>query len=208
MQLTTAGVITGCGVASMHYLGMAAMNVGTHISYDPMIVALSVVIAVVAATAALWAALRAEGTWFTAGAALVMGIAVSSMHYTGMAAMTAHHTSGISNPVTGAAPINVIIPLMMGIIVVATVIFAALLLSPDITELRQAALTSAPLASLTEKLRRVLEWSSWRERSGRVATPTRHMWADGVAASRRPFCTGLICLGAAIGWMWAVAPGR
>ncbi|GAA3224829.1 MHYT domain-containing protein [Actinocorallia longicatena] len=139
LQLGSAGLITGCGVAAMHYLGMAAMHVGEHVSYDRTLVVLSVVIAVVAATAALWAALSAENAWFTVGAAGVMGAAISSMHYTGMAAMNLHHVSDAVNPMEGAAQINVIIPLMMGIIVVATVISGALVLSPDLKELREEA---------------------------------------------------------------------
>ncbi len=90
VTLGTAGVITGLGVAAMHYLGMSAMNTGGTVHYDTTIVVLSVVIAVVAATAALWAAVSIRTVWATVGAALVMGAAVSTMHYTGMAAVSVH----------------------------------------------------------------------------------------------------------------------
>src|SRR5580698_1866747 len=86
-NLVLAGLITGIGVASMHYIGMAAMEMRATMSYKPTLFALSIVIAIVAATAALWAALRLRGFWHTAGAAMIMGVAVSGMHYTGMAAM-------------------------------------------------------------------------------------------------------------------------
>ncbi len=57
--LLAGGLIIGLGVASMHYVGMSAMRMpGVSVHYDPRVVALSVVIAVVAGTAALWAALR------------------------------------------------------------------------------------------------------------------------------------------------------
>jgi NO-binding membrane sensor protein with MHYT domain len=85
--LLIAGVITGLGVASMHYSGMAAMIVAADISYDPMLFSLSLVIAVVAATAALWLAFNLDGGIQIVGASIVMGIAVCGMHYTGMAAM-------------------------------------------------------------------------------------------------------------------------
>ena len=85
--LLAAGVITGAGVASMHYSGMAAMVVAADISYDPLLFSLSLAIAVVAATAALWLAFNLDGGLQIFGASVVMGIAVCGMHYTGMAAM-------------------------------------------------------------------------------------------------------------------------
>lgn len=85
--LVLGGLTTGLGVASMHYLGMAAMRLHGHVSYDPMLVGLSVLIAVVAATAALWAALNIKSPVAVGAASLVMGAAVSSMHYTGMFAV-------------------------------------------------------------------------------------------------------------------------
>lgn len=85
--LTTAGVFTGLGVAAMHYLGMAAMHTPGDLGYSTMTVALSILIAVVAATAALWAAVSVHGLWASFGASLIMGVAVTGMHYTGMAAL-------------------------------------------------------------------------------------------------------------------------
>src|SRR3984957_19356891 len=56
--LLLGGLIIGLGVASMHYLGMAAIRVQDSLTYSPVLVGASVVIAVIAGTAALWAALR------------------------------------------------------------------------------------------------------------------------------------------------------
>lgn len=80
--LLLGGLTTGLGVASMHYLGMAAVRLHGDVTYDPALVALSVVIAVIAATAALWAALNIKSPIAVTVASLVMGGAVSSMHYT------------------------------------------------------------------------------------------------------------------------------
>ncbi|MEU4089751.1 MHYT domain-containing protein [Streptomyces aureus] len=92
VNLVTAGTVTGLGVASMHYLGMAAVQTGVTLNYDVRTVALSVVVAVVAATAALWAAVSISGVWSSAAASLVMGAAVTAMHYIGMAAVSVHLT--------------------------------------------------------------------------------------------------------------------
>jgi len=83
-----AGPLMGLGVAGMHYTGMAALRIPGHLSYSPSIVAVSIVIAVTAATAALWLAFRQHGVAQKLVAACIMGIAVAGMHYTGMAAAT------------------------------------------------------------------------------------------------------------------------
>ncbi|MFG2500567.1 MHYT domain-containing protein [Streptomyces sp. NPDC048441] len=112
--LALGGLTTGLGVASMHYLGMAALRLHGSVSYDPVLVGLSVVIAVVAATAALWAALNIKSPLAVAVASLVMGGAVSSMHYTGMLAVRVRVTeSGAALP--GAATMQFIFPLAVGL---------------------------------------------------------------------------------------------
>lgn len=112
--LTTAGIITGLGVAAMHYLGMAAMHLNGTINYDVTVVALSVVIAIVAATAALWAAVTIRGFLTSLGASLVMGVAVSGMHYTGMAAVSVHVHSRIGGSWAGDSPTSLLLPMLLG----------------------------------------------------------------------------------------------
>ncbi len=93
-HLLIGGPLVGAGIAAMHYTGMAAMRMEAAISYDPLLLALSIAIAVGAAMAALWLAFqfRADQAathgwlWLKFASALVMGIAITGMHYTGMAA--------------------------------------------------------------------------------------------------------------------------
>ena len=87
-NLLAAGSLMGLGVAGMHYLGMSAMLMSAQVTYDLRLVALSVFIAIVASMAALWLAFNLRGKLQMLGSALVMGIAVCGMHYTGMAAAT------------------------------------------------------------------------------------------------------------------------
>jgi NO-binding membrane sensor protein with MHYT domain len=138
--LLLAGLITGFGVASMHYMGMAAMRMPGRISYNPGLFGVSVVIAVVAATAALWAALRLSGLWHTVGAAMVMGIAVSGMHYMGMAAMRMYRAPGPAGMVMGgsggATAESFLLPLVLGISVISFISIAAIALSPTQDEIR------------------------------------------------------------------------
>src|SRR5512140_1772560 len=85
-SLLWGGLLVGAGIVAMHYVGMAALRLpGVTIAYDRPLVGLSVAIAVLAATAALWLAFRTRDTSERVGASLLMGMAISGMHYTGMA---------------------------------------------------------------------------------------------------------------------------
>ncbi|MDE1150792.1 MAG: MHYT domain-containing protein [Azospirillaceae bacterium] len=81
-----AGAVVGLGIAAMHYTGMAAMEVPGTVAYRPDLFALSVLIAMAAATVALMLAMTLRQGWQRALAALIMGVAICGMHYTGMAA--------------------------------------------------------------------------------------------------------------------------
>jgi PAS domain S-box-containing protein len=90
-QAMTGSVIMGGGIATMHYIGMAAMRLPAECSYDLLLLALSVLFAIVMSLAALWLSFHlredAHATWRRKFAsAVVMGGAIAVMHYTGMAA--------------------------------------------------------------------------------------------------------------------------
>ncbi|MFD0417653.1 MHYT domain-containing protein [Streptomyces sp. NPDC127108] len=146
--LALGGLTTGLGVASMHYLGMAALRLHGAVRYDPVLVALSVVIAVVAATAALWAALNITSPLAVAGAALVMGGAVSSMHYTGMLAVGVRVTpSGAELP--GATTMQFIFPLAVGLGSYLFLTSAFVALSPSAGERAATVSAQRPVESAT-----------------------------------------------------------
>ncbi|MEV7859411.1 MHYT domain-containing protein [Streptomyces hirsutus] len=111
--LFTGGTITGLGIASMHYLGMASMSLDGRLEYNTLTVAASVAIAMAAATAALWAAAQAKGFLWSVGASVVMGLAVTGMHYTGMAALEVH-VHGTTDPATGESAAALLAPMMLG----------------------------------------------------------------------------------------------
>ncbi|MGW0965906.1 MHYT domain-containing protein [Streptomyces sp. NPDC002516] len=113
-SLALGGLTAGFGIASMHYLGMAALRLHGQVRYDPALVALSVVIGVIAATAALWAALSIRSAVTVAVASLVMGGAVSSMHYTGMMAVSVRVTPS-GDALSGATAMQFIFPLAVGL---------------------------------------------------------------------------------------------
>src|SRR5437660_8945455 len=89
-------VLMGAGIASMHYIGMAAMRLPAVCQFNFLLVVLSVVLAVLISLAALWITFHfrddeAANGWRKIAGAVVMGAAIPVMHYTGMAA--AHFTA-------------------------------------------------------------------------------------------------------------------
>lgn len=98
LDLALGGLLMGCGIAAMHYTGMAAIRVSASLQYDRVLVGASVLIAVGAATAALWLSRRVAAPGRRAGAAAIMGLAIAGMHYTGMAAATwtPHEGTGVA----------------------------------------------------------------------------------------------------------------
>lgn len=127
IALPIGGTVTGLGVVAMHYLGMSAMNTGTVITYRVVPVALSVVVAVVASTVALWFMLHVRGSVLTLGAAAIMALAVVGMHYTAMAAVDSH--APLTDPaVTGVASKALLLPLISAVaaVVVTLVIVVGL----------------------------------------------------------------------------------
>jgi NO-binding membrane sensor protein with MHYT domain len=105
------GALAGAGVAAMHYMGMEAMKMSAEVVYNPVFVIASVIIAIVAATAALWCTVHIRGTLATIVATLVMGLAVTGMHYTGMAGVSV--INPVNNVPAGASTMQLLVPLVM-----------------------------------------------------------------------------------------------
>ncbi|MEO6703385.1 MAG: MHYT domain-containing protein [Jatrophihabitantaceae bacterium] len=106
-----AGLITGLGVAGMHYLGMSAMRMNAGLSYHGWIVLLSLAIAVVAASVALFFAFTVTRVWATIAAAVVMGIGVCGMHYVGMAAAIVTPRAELASAsIAGVDPLSLALP--------------------------------------------------------------------------------------------------
>jgi diguanylate cyclase (GGDEF)-like protein len=91
-NVTVGASLMGAGICIMHYTGMAAMRMSPPIQYDPPYFIASVIIAIAASLAALWIAFQLRQKYSATailaklGSAVVMGLAIAGMHYTGMAA--------------------------------------------------------------------------------------------------------------------------
>ncbi len=88
--LLTGAVLLGAGIGTMHYTGMAAYRLDGLVRYDPTLFGVSLVVAILLAMLALWIRdglrTRVSPRWLALLSAMVMGSAVSGMHYTAMAA--------------------------------------------------------------------------------------------------------------------------
>jgi len=145
-RLALGGVITGLAVNVMHYTGMSALRVKGDFGYDPGLVALSVVIAVVAATAALWFAVFLDRLPLRLLAGFVMGAAVTGMHYTGMAAVRMNMDANAPDP-AGAEVFSFLFPVFVVAAIAMAVPLCAVLMAP-------AAKPDEPYASLNPIRRR------------------------------------------------------
>lgn len=143
-------MLIGAGIAGMHYTGMAALQMSPGIRYIPSLFILSIVVAVLASGTALWVAfnLRRESIWvrpLRAGAAVIMGVAIVGMHYTGMAA--AEFPLG---SICGAARDGMDTGWLAVVIIVVTLAVLAIALITSVLDVRMEARTAMLALSLAE----------------------------------------------------------
>ncbi|MCU6496348.1 PAS domain S-box protein [Rugamonas sp. A1-17] len=126
-SLLTGGLLVGAGIGAMHYAGMAALRMGFDLYYDPLMFGLSIVVAVVLATLAIWIrfGLRSLRRPLPPGlvglaSATVMGCAIAGMHYTGMAAA---RFAGRPGPGAAAEQNSTFVALAITLVTVAITIF-------------------------------------------------------------------------------------
>ena len=149
-RLVGGALLMGSGVAGMHYAGMAALRMTPGIQYDPAIFALSVGVAVMASGVALWIAFRLRRQSqrvraLRAGSAVVMGVAIVGMHYTGMAAAAFPFGSVCGAAYTGASA-----EWLALVIIIVTLAVLAIALIISVLDLRMEARTAVLAHSLAE----------------------------------------------------------
>lgn len=109
-QLLYSGTVLGAGVGLMHYTGMAATRLDGIIRYDPVLFSISIAAAILLGIGALYLHTRLKkgirGAWNhkpSLGAGIILGIAISSMHYIAMEAAY-FIPIDVATPVTGMSP--------------------------------------------------------------------------------------------------------
>jgi PAS domain S-box-containing protein len=132
-SLQLAGLLMASGIGAMHYIGMEAMVMPAILAYDPVLFVLSIVVAHVLATIALYIkTILSTRAWFDTRlakitSAVVLGHAVAGMHYTAMAAARFFHdptvvvTGGGFSPLTLGASICGVTSIIMGLTIIGTI---------------------------------------------------------------------------------------
>ncbi|MBE9030070.1 hypothetical protein IQ266_10055 [filamentous cyanobacterium LEGE 11480] len=142
----------GAGISTMHYTGMAAMQVPAHIHYNSYLVSLSIGVAIVVSMIALKIVFRLcqpdSSSWQKLGSAVVMGAAIPLMHYIGMAAVE------FSALPTGQTTIESNLEFLSGLVCVISfvIIGSALLISLEVQVSDRTASLSRSNAQLTDTL--------------------------------------------------------
>lgn len=145
-RLFVGGFIMGGAVNLMHYTGMWAVEIKGTIGYNAGLVLLSVVIAFVAATAALWFTVAADKPLHRLAAGLVAGVAVTGMHYTGMAAMKVRLDMSAPDP-SGAEVFSFLFPVFVFAALALAVPICVVLMAPPPGSRQE---TPAPRQTVTQ----------------------------------------------------------
>ena len=122
VRIPVAGTVMGMAIALMHYVGMTAMRTAAAVGWRADLVFVSIVIAVAASIAALWASRRETSTGWRLAAAAILGLAVVGMHYTGMAALELAPV-GVAMDDSGAPPLAIAVSIAA---VTAVILFIGL----------------------------------------------------------------------------------
>jgi PAS domain S-box-containing protein len=163
LRLFSASVLMGAAISGMHYIGMAAMSAPVRVTYSAALVTLSILIAIVASFAALGLAFRfradrsSGALWRKAVSAVVMGVAISGMHYTAMAA--ARFAPGAMMTASGS---HVLATTELGdVIALGTLVIIVLGIVGSVNERRwlaeRAALTEDALRASEERWRNLFD---------------------------------------------------
>lgn len=179
-RLTVGSLMMGGGIASMHYAGMAAMRMPVLMSYRALWVAISVLIAIAVSFIGLFLAFRlradsAQQTKKRLLAAIAMGAAIPTMHYTGMAAAQFAPSDIEGAPsledlliATLRAPTNDSI-LVIAVLISIAAIFSIAWTSTFLDRLKDSELKFKALAEKEELLNKRLRESEAQQRQKNAA---------------------------------------
>jgi NO-binding membrane sensor protein with MHYT domain len=102
LRIAGGALAMGAGVIAMHYVGMSAIDMPGHLHHAPRYVLAAGLVAVAASALALWQIERPFVSASRMASAVLLGLAISGMHYTAMAGMSvmADHGAPLAAAVT------------------------------------------------------------------------------------------------------------
>ena len=182
LRVGCAGVAVGLGIAAMHYLGMSGLRFGGSLAYTPTLWGLSFLVAIGAATAALWLSLTLQRRWHRGVAALLMGFAICGMHYTAMEA-----TVFQPDPLAGIEPglPSGLLAIGVALLTLALILCALVLVAADrrlfASGLREASMLQSSIGAKLEAINAELELSRRQlDQKSRLLETTLESIAQGI----------------------------
>lgn len=173
MSLTRAlvgGGAMGLGIAALHYINMVAMRMRAECRFNPLLVVLSIIFAIVFSYSALRLAFYfrnlKEEAWRKIGGALFMAAAICVMHYTGMAAAT-FIASGVEPDLARSVTVSILGT--TGLIIVTLLILGLAMLSSIADRRFQAQVFQLALARANLAFTRVSQVASLGELAMSIA---------------------------------------
>jgi PAS domain S-box-containing protein len=159
-SIAAGGIAMAAAIAGMHYIGMYSMRMAARIEWNIFLVVISVMIALAASFGALMMLLRLRDKEERLGemllASIMMGLAISGMHYTGMYAATFVHQEAISSK----SPHLIVSSLVSVIVIAAPLLILGLALASSLAHrliARRSKKAAEILGKSEEKFRRLVE---------------------------------------------------
>ncbi|MCI8210698.1 histidine kinase [Pseudomonas sp. S25] len=180
--LGLGALFMGAGISAMHYTGMASLRMYPGITYDPATVLASLAIAIAASAAALWIAFRLRQQTphvrvARGAAAVVMGMAIVGMHYTGMAAASFSEDS-----YCGALADGIHFTGLFSLVLVATLAVLTFTLLTSVLDARLEARTAELSQSLIQVNRELMHMAQHDTLTG---LPNRVLLAERIEQAMR-----------------------
>lgn len=163
--LLGGGIVLGSGISAMHYVGMAAIRMEAVIKYDPLLFLTSVLVAISLSAVALWLLLEDRHQrrvtmparrWKRCASALIMGLSIAAMHYTGMSATYFVTALNPITPVTGLDGENMAFTVVGSALLLITLALATAAVTQSVMVQNAEAASHAKsefLASMSHELR-------------------------------------------------------
>lgn len=142
------GALIGAGIATMHYMGMAAFDVQGHLAWNPALVATSLIFGSGLGAASLFAGLYENSTRARLGGALLLTLAICGLHFTAMGAVSITPDSSVD--ITNSIIAPTMLAFAVAIASIVILVFVAIALWVGIRDQQRSRLESDRMRGLAD----------------------------------------------------------
>ncbi len=130
------GAVIGGSIAAMHFIGMSAFEVEGVLIWDQRYVAVSLVAAIIFGACAIRVALAMSGRWNKLVAALVLTLAICSLHFIAMAAVSIRPDASVT--IAPSAVPATWLAVAVAVVALVILLLSAVALWIDLRDLRRS----------------------------------------------------------------------